>query len=102
MKGSELHNEVLQTLKEFETIDAIEPSFNWDKSLMDRLAVAKPYSSSINSKTTVALVFMFIVLVNLGFILKMAVNNSNKTSHRNSDLQVISKELLINPISTNN
>jgi hypothetical protein len=51
------------------------------------------------SKFTI--VFLFIVLINLGFILKTILRDSDKTFFRNSELQTISKELLINPIQIN-
>ena len=101
MNQTVLNNEVLKSLNEFDTLGTIQPSAQWNESLMEKLATSKP-SSSVLPKTKFTVIVLLIVLFNIGFILKVMINNSGKTQNRNSELSVISKELLINPITINN
>ncbi len=102
MKESELHSHITQTLNEFDTIEKIQPSPAWNASLFERLSSAKTEShyKVFVSKTT--MMFVVIVLINLGFILNIFLSDSQHVSDRNKDLQLIAKEFLINPTSTNN
>jgi hypothetical protein len=103
MKESELNNKVEQTLMEFETMGNIQPSADWNQSLMKRVASSKPYSSSIFYSVNLAIVtILIIILINLGFILNTIINDSRQSLNRSNDLEVISKELLINLNSVNN
>ena len=101
MNKSAIDNKVLQKLKEFETIESIEPSADWNQSLLDKIEHVNPSSSGFSS-AKYTIVILFIILINIGFFLSTMFNNSQKVICRNNDLQVISKELLINPTSLNN
>jgi hypothetical protein len=102
MKETKRNNIVLQTLMEFENMPDIQPTTGWNQELMGKLAKTKPYSPSILPRTSIAAIVLLIILVNIGFILKSVIINSGNNLHRNNELQVISKELLINPISLKN
>jgi hypothetical protein len=102
MKESALSNKVLQKLKEFETIENLQPSADWTQSLMNKLDSAKPYPTSGFSATKFTVVLLFIILVNIGFILNAMIRDSHQSLYRDKELLVISNELLINPISINN
>jgi hypothetical protein len=103
MKESELNNRISQMLNAFESIENIQPQEGWSQSLMDKLSSAKRPAYPGHSKTKFIVAILFIVLMNIGFILSTIIkNDSRNTLSRNNDLQVISKELLINPTSLNN
>ena len=102
MKEQELNNKVSQTLQEFESMENIQPSAEWNNSLMQKLSVAKPNSIAGFSSSKFAVLMLFVVMANIGFVFKTVMNDSQQTPNRDKELQVISKELLINPISINN
>ena len=102
MNESELDNNVSQMLKEYEALDNIIPSPDWNKSLMGRLASSQSYSPAKFPAAKFTFAILFLILINIGFILNMMISGSQLPSHRNTELQVVSQELLINPISTNN
>jgi hypothetical protein len=102
MKKQELNNKVLQTLQEFESIPSLQPTEAWEQDLMSKIDTAKLHHASPISKTKIIVVILFIAAINIGFLLSAVVHHSHQTLSRNSDLQVISKEFLINPTSLNN
>ena len=102
MKEQELHNRVAQTLQEFESMENIQPSGEWNDSLMQKLAGAKQNSTTTFYLPKYAVVILFLVMANIGFVFKTVMDDSQQTPGRDKELQVISKELLINPGSINN
>ncbi|MEI8204298.1 MAG: hypothetical protein WCH34_14845 [Bacteroidota bacterium] len=95
MKESSLHNQVLQKLNEFESLEPIEVSDDWRQIMKERLSAKKPHLSQKSSKT-LYIALLFIVLINMGFMLRTLLHNSGIASSHSNDLQQISKELLIN------
>ena len=89
---SSLNKKVLQVLNEFESMGNIQPSVDWNQSLMNRIASSRVHKSPMSSITKYAVIVLCIVLVNIGFILNSMINNQQKAQHRNNELQVISKE----------
>ena len=102
MKEQELNNRVSQTLEEFESMESIQPTSEWNDSLMQKLSVAKQNSIAGFSLSKYAVVMLFVVIANIGFVFKTVINDSQQTPNRDKELQVIVKELLINPGSINN
>ena len=102
MQEQKLNNRVSQTLQEFESMENIQPSVEWNDSLMQRLSVAKQNSTTTFNSLKYVVVILFVVMANIGFALKVIRNNSEQTSDRAKELQLISKELLSNPTSVNN
>jgi hypothetical protein len=98
MKESLLSDKVILKLKDFETMERIQASTGWNESLMARLESRKPDRVSNIPAAGFVVSLLFIVLINLGFVLTSIINNSNP-SYKEKDMQVISQELLINPIS---
>jgi len=92
----------MDALKEFETIENIDPSDDWNRSLMNRLAAVKPRSGSLFPSTKMLVAIVFVVTINIYFLLNALVIHTGSSLHRNNDLKIISKELLINPLSINN
>ena len=102
MKESELKNRVLQKLNEFETLENIQPSEDWNQSLMKKIGSARSKPMTGISAAKFAVAALFILLVNIGFILNSVIRNSKLPGRHDSELQIISKEFLINPVSINN
>jgi len=92
----------MDALKEFETIENIETTDDWNRSLMERLASVKPRSASPFTSTKMLVAIVFVVTLNIYFLLNALVIHPGYSAHRNNDLKVISRELLINPISIKN
>jgi hypothetical protein len=99
MKTQTKDDRVLQKLNEFETIESIQPSSEWNRSLMEKLDTVKPFKSKGYSSVGIAVIVIFVVVINLGFLLKSLMDNTEKSQQRDADLKVISKELLINSIN---
>jgi hypothetical protein len=98
MKESELSEGVNQILNEFGAIPDIQPSEEWRLSLMNRLGSSRTSSISNPSLSRYSIMVLFIILVNLGFILNTVMRNSSKAQFRDMELNAVSHELLINPI----
>ena len=96
MKESEVKNSVSDALTLFENLGEIETTHQWQQSLMDRIATAKSVSSVGFPKKSFTVIMLFILLINAGFILNSVLKTSTKSSSHKSELQLISKELLIN------
>jgi len=102
MKESELNNIILQKLNEFEKIENIHPSSEWNHTLMSRIASLNHTSSSLFYSIKKSGIIIIIVLVNLGFVINSMIHYSNYPHHHNTEYVIISEEFLINPISINN
>jgi hypothetical protein len=102
MKDPEINFRVQQKLEEFEQMDRIYPSVDWNSTLMERINSVPQHSPAKYSIVRVNMLFLILILINVGFILTTLVNGTVKESNRIKDLQVVSHELLINPFSINN
>lgn len=102
MKESAFSGKVMQKLNEFDMMQNIQPSTGWNESLMNKIAAAKSGSASNLPSARFAIPVLFIVLVNIVLFLNTIINNSHQVSYKDTELQVISEELLINPISIKN
>ena len=100
MKELALHIEVTQSLLEFETLKDNEISAEWEQSLINRINKSKLHSLSRLS-LNMFVVTILIILFNLSFILNILIHNSPASSSHQRDLQMISKDFLINPVSLN-
>ena len=99
MKESEIYSQMSQKVREFESLEDIQPSSDWNQALMNRLATSKIHRGPVFPPVKSALALVFIILVNLGVILSMISNNNRQSFSRSSELNAISKEFLINPTS---
>jgi hypothetical protein len=102
MKESALSDIVTQKLNEFEMMQNIQTSAGWNESLMNKIASAKSGPALNLSSARVAIPVLLIVLVNIVFFLNTILSNSHQDSFKDKELQVISEEFLINPISIKN
>jgi hypothetical protein len=96
-----MKDKIQQTLFEYEALASIEPSDEWQQSLLLKLAAKKPQAdTSFSTKTAIVIGLLFIG-VNMGFIFTKMTEKEDLTN-RDTVLQTISKELLINPLSMKN
>lgn len=80
-------------LQEFESIDNIIPSDNWDFALEQKLFAAKKSKAFKISKISVAV--LILVCINFGFALNSLKSNTYETElSRKADFQTIVDELL--------
>lgn len=100
MKTQTKDERVLQKLDEFDAIETIHPTAEWNNSLMNKLSSSKRNKRNGNSPVGIAIIVIFIVVINIGFLIKSLIDNTDNSQQRDMDYQVISKELFIN--SNNN
>ncbi len=80
-------------LQEFESIDNIIPSDNWDFALEQKLFAEKKSKTFKISKISVAV--LILVCINFGFALYSLKSNTSETElSRKADFQIIANELL--------
>jgi hypothetical protein len=102
MNESELNSKVFQKIKEFESIEDIFPSSEWNQELMRKLDSSSQFSSKTFPVAKYTFLIIFFILINVGFIITMMNKNTQSSNDRSQELQEISKEFLINPNSINN
>ncbi len=98
----ELNNKIDQALTRFENLGNLQPDNDWNRELMDKLN--KPYSPNGGrlAMGSYAFAVLLLVLINVGFVLVSLKSNASEPKRHKSEMQVISRELLINPSSINN
>ena len=99
MEQSELHNRAIQILKEFESLEDIQPTAAWNHSLMKRLESERVHPASGNPVPKVVWVLLVFILANVGIIFSMISDSSRQSLDRGKELRAISSEFLINPTS---
>ena len=102
MKQKEINNEITRKLTEFGSIENFELSADWNNSLLKKIDHSQKHSLLRLNATKFTFILVLITLLNIGLFLNSMLINKQTISHRCNDLQVISKELLINPVSLNN
>lgn len=82
-------------LREFESIESITPSENWDLVFQNKLDSARLSKSSTILKINVLMIVL--VCLNIGVVWSITENDSARVAvNRASNLEVISNELLTN------
>ncbi|CAN5533473.1 hypothetical protein BH11BAC2_BH11BAC2_16480 [soil metagenome] len=103
MQNQELNSKIDQRLQEFDAMEGIAPSADWNSSLMSRLEKSKPNSTRSFVKESYKLVILLLLVINIGFVVNVIQNSKSVDSiSRNTELQKVSSELLINAIISNN
>jgi len=98
MESTNLQNKIIQTLYEFESLENIEPTSDWNQTLMEKIASKQSNDTGLKYKVLVLL----LVSINITFLLIFSGNKSiSKPSQQNIDLRAISNELLVSPNSLN-
>jgi len=97
MDNSEADKQIDQLLRSFERLPTISSPDGWEQSLMSKLPASPDSSTSFPAAWVVSLIA--IALINVGFIVASVM--SNRGADRNAELQIVSKALLVNPVSIN-
>jgi len=91
MKTNALNEIVFQKLREFDTLESINPSADWDAELNLKInsSVKTNYTAKYN------LILVCIVILNFSLLLFSIVNDSKTATIRTMNLKLISNELLL-------
>ena len=100
MNEFELNKIVNSKLSEFEMLDSIHPEADLNMKLMNRLATSS--SSSKTFSFQFVLIVILLISINIGFLFTINKSDNHQSLNRKGELSIVSKELLINPISINN
>jgi hypothetical protein len=95
MNESEILKIVSQKIQEFEGFAEIQPSSEWNSSVMQKLSTSKQQPKTTYKTVSLAAAFLFLVLINFGYLGKLMNQKVEKDMSRNSELNIISKEVLI-------
>lgn len=95
MKESDLNNKAEDLLNQFETLETIRPSEDWNATLMQKFSQTKPIDSNGFSAAKVSLVAVLFIAINLAFVLFTMNNNTTTTNDRSTELKTIYNELLL-------
>ncbi|MEI6088836.1 MAG: hypothetical protein WCR42_00135 [bacterium] len=90
-------NITMQKLRDFENLEEIQPSQEWNDSLMNQLNNRKRHQFA---KFTI--VILLIILVNIGFLINSINHRASQYVDRGKELSIISNEFLINTSSSKN
>ncbi len=93
MKPNALNEKVIEKLQEFETLENIHPSSDWDAKLQMKLQLNTTIKTNFIGKYN--LILVCIIVLNCGLIVFSLVNELKRTTTRTTNLELISNELLI-------
>lgn len=93
---------IIQSFEYFDSMRSIEPSPDWNESLMQRLEAEGRKAPGEKLSNAYTLILSLFVLVNIAFLLQVIIGSSSDSMSRSQELQMVSKEILINPASLNN
>lgn len=101
MKQSVSQKNAFQILDEFDKLENIQPSPEWEQTLLVKVDnTRRPYSNKGGGLKFAALV-AFYILINAVSFRKLSGPVTSQAEKRNEVLQNISAELLINPTTSN-
>jgi len=100
MKESELIDQVNLKLHDFESITDIQPTAEWNLSLMKK--INSTHGGSGLRTSAVYFIAMLLIVVDMGIILSTVLRETKQSKLSNNELQVVVNEFLINPVSINN
>lgn len=95
MNESEILKIVSQKLEEFEGFKEIQPTSAWNSSMLQKLSTSKQQPKTNYKDVSLAASFLFLVLLNLGYLGKLMNQKEENDMSRKNELNIISKELLI-------
>ena len=93
MNRNKLNENIMDKLYEFETLENIYPSLNWETKLESKLNLMSNKKSNLINKYN--LILVSIGMINASIIVFSLLNESKKVSTRTRNFELISKELLI-------
>jgi len=102
MRDSKINSKVNQKMAELDALEEISPSDFWQESLLNRLAELDRGPKKLFYTNKMSIVVIASIIINLGFIYKIASHKYESQNSRVDNLQLISNEFFINPISLKN
>jgi hypothetical protein len=94
MEAPEFNKKAAEMLDAFAHLDPIEPSEDWQQSLLRKLADTKPAPEASFSPMSYTAVFLFFILLNMFFVFSTLKKETPQYNNRTARLETISKELL--------
>jgi hypothetical protein len=101
MKELEINQKVIQLLNDFEKLEPIDASDEWNQVLMQKLTESKNPSPVVSFMPYAAAIVLMLVL-NVVCAVHIFKNTHQPSFNRIAKLNIISKELLIPNVSLNN
>lgn len=101
MKAPEFNKKAAEILDAFAHLNPIEPSEDWQQSLLRKLADTKPAAKATFSPMSYTAVFLFFILLNSAFVFSLMKKEPPQYNNRVAQLETISKELLAHSSSNN-
>lgn len=90
-----------QKIQEFESLEEIQLSEEWNKSLFLKIQNRRNQKNSVINPSKLPVLLIFMVLINIGIVLKVVTDNPANSQSKTEEYKVISDELLI-PSTSNN
>jgi hypothetical protein len=100
MEKSQATNPIYQALQEFEVLEDIQVSANWQEGLLNRVSASKQTNPSDVHFNKITILMVVIIAINASFVLNSVFGNFQSTK-RDAEWQVISDELFTNRVSQN-
>jgi hypothetical protein len=101
MEAPEFNKKATEMLEAFAYLDPIEPSEDWQQSLLLKLADTKPAPEASFSPMSYTAVMFFFILLNCVFVFSLMKKETPQYNNRVARLETISQELLMNSSSNN-
>ena len=98
MQEQELINKVAQKLESFDELRIGNLSTHWEEGLIRKINQSKHVSKTSSPRFKLAVVILIFFSLNIEFALHVVSKHQSKPGKQSNELQVISNELLINPI----
>lgn len=93
MNHQEINKKIKQKLQDFESLEIISVSDNWDAQLNEKLFSNQSVKQKYVKKYTLILVCL--VVLNISFITYTFIGTSERKENTTSNLRLVSNELLI-------
>lgn len=99
MAEKELYEQVDKLLTAFETLEPIQPSAEWEQSLLSKMNEATLIKPRFINRWGIVVVLL--LLINVTLIVKMMKPKIENAATQYPSFQIISNALFINPLPAN-
>ena len=97
MKEKNINSLVERKLEEFGSSGGLDVTAEWKRSLQLRLGRKEKNKFDSGFVPKLIITALIIVILNIGFLLRYSSKTAQQDSDRQNDLNIILKELLVNP-----
>jgi hypothetical protein len=101
MKSPVMKEDVSAILNDFDALREIDPSPDWDQSLMNRIALSRNTVSPNSHLSVFSALFFMMILINVGFFLELVSKPKKYDVIRREEINTLSRELFINTTANN-